>query len=115
MNKVEIIDKTMKHLMEQGPSEYHGSCMYRLTKNGKTLKCAAGFWISDEDYMRTFEGKRIVVIVKDFSGDSLKFIADNIELIDDMQRIHDKYSGYNQRIFAQQIERDFTELKKRYT
>lgn len=49
----EVFTKTYNFIMEQGPSFEAGECVYRGPYG---VKCAAGMWISDEDYKPDFEG-----------------------------------------------------------
>jgi hypothetical protein len=52
-----IFDRTVRHLHAQGGPAYHPqarACAYRA-QNGR--KCAAGFWIKEDDYNPEMEGR----------------------------------------------------------
>ena len=75
----EIFDQAVKHLLTQNAvsTGSDGSCKYR-GDNG--LICAAGCFISDDEYGPEMEGK---------NWGSLSTPQKHIELISDLQIIHD--------------------------
>jgi len=82
---LDIIDKTLQHLLDQGPAiNAHGSCEYRA-ENGN--KCAVGLWISDEEYTISFEGTDVPGIL--LTDKPLKIIRANEMLFNRMQNAHD--------------------------
>ena len=95
MNRLtEIYNQIMTGLKEQGEpsigeSSITGStiCFYRLGKNGKTLKCAAGQIIPDDKYSPQMENIS-------FDGVNIKFnlgfSAAEANLISILQRMHDQ-------------------------
>lgn len=55
--KQEIFNRVVKHLRQQKVRAYNDQmCCYRTVKDGKTLKCAVGCLIRDEDYKPEMEG-----------------------------------------------------------
>ena len=93
MNQQEIFDTVVTHLRKQGKKAVvmgseGPSCMYRSPDG---LKCAAGCLIPDRDYLPEFEGVTIndgdhYPVVKYFSS---KFDEDGMELISELQTVHD--------------------------
>jgi len=52
----QVFDQVASHLLIQNErAEYGGACVYHLELSDRTLKCAAGCLISDEEYDPEFE------------------------------------------------------------
>jgi hypothetical protein len=86
----EVFDQSAIHLLTQNkksssyvPKKADGICKYRLGD----LKCAAGCFISDEEYNSSFEGKSWTTLHKEKLVPSNHYL-----LIKDLQEIHDEYS-----------------------
>jgi len=92
MNKQEIFDKVKEHLLKQDAcSETDDDCAYR-GKDG--LKCAIGILIPDSLYEKSMESSSIKGVL-DCYPDVKDYIdpdGENIELLTDLQVIHD--NGY---------------------
>lgn len=59
LTRQRIFDKVARHLLTQGEEAYEsegGYCFYRMKRDGKVLKCAAGALISDANYSSGLEG-----------------------------------------------------------
>lgn len=58
MTNQEVFNKVYKGLIRQGKRSLndYGECQYRIVKNGKLLRCAAGQLIPKKDYNPEFEG-----------------------------------------------------------
>lgn len=93
MTDQEIYDIVAKHLLTQKvKSDYcnpHGIrlCKYRGPNN---LKCAFGILITDEEYDPDMEGSSAHSIIQS----TLTRYRNNIQLISELQSIHDKLSPY---------------------
>lgn len=115
MNKFGMIRFVKAKLIEQGePSAFEGSCLYRGT-DGK--KCAAGHLIKDEFYNEDLEGAncKIDPVREALLKSGVK--ATNIELVRQMQVIHDRWvvRGLETEVsFADYIEKEFSELELVY-
>lgn len=82
----EIFDKVAKHLLTQNKkaADEKGLCKYRF----HDLKCAAGCLIPDSDYDKKYENKTVY----SFSYfENAGYSHEEINLIRDLQIIHDKY------------------------
>lgn len=104
MNKQQIFDKVVLGLAGQNwEHSFDGqNCKYRLKKEGRTLKCAAGQLIPDVDYKPEFDVitnqttkayftnfphyEQVTVAGKYFAS---KFGALSCRFIDELQSIHD--------------------------
>lgn len=95
MNKQEIFDTVVNHLRKQGERSVEGdfgTCMYRLLKNGKMLKCAVGCLIDDDEYDPSMEKRTILSIFKPDSGlriPKLRKLAGHAGFLRRLQHIHD--------------------------
>ena len=82
----EVFDQVVRHLLLQlVPAQNgNGSCRYKLEQPERTLKCAAGCLIADDEYKSKFEGE---------SWDSLAALGlvpdTHKDLIRSLQRMHD--------------------------
>lgn len=96
----EIFDRVVSALREQGEPcvNEHRNCVYR---NSDGLKCAAGHLIPDDKYDPSFEN----TAVGSFSDNNeynkvtqlffdMDYNNDNIELVSQLQSIHDEYDFY---------------------
>lgn len=88
MNKQEIFDKVSTHLATQGRRARSGDdiCVYR---NSSGLSCAAGCLIPNELYDRGMEGDTINNLVERYPKLKEYLGEENIEMIHDLQHIHD--------------------------
>lgn len=135
MNKQEIFDKVVNHLREQGEPaiDSYGRCQYRMkSETDKTLMCAAGCLISDEDYAAmnaklkdgygtnktefyhkdNIENISIgqMLTSSDFS-EFMKDIREETILIGRLQSLHDNNAGNGTWSF---IERDLSSVASAY-
>jgi len=94
--KQEIFDFVANHLLTQNEkcTTIFGHCKYRVEKDNKVLKCAAGCLIPDEDYNVNFEGANWEKYPSHISN--LPFVKDseNDKLIRTLQIIHDSYGVF---------------------
>lgn len=93
----EIFDITATHLLTQNQKSHDqrkmtATCMYR-GPNG--LKCAAGIWIPDEEYVREMEGIRVCGLAagmranKDWKLPDLFYGGYELVVLGYLQQIHD--------------------------
>jgi hypothetical protein len=85
----EVFDQAAKHLLTQNRKceNPDGKCKYRLIlSDGEALKCAAGCFISDDEYKESLEDIPWGVLVGGGSVDET-----HSDLIDRLQYIHDNY------------------------
>jgi hypothetical protein len=85
----EVFDQAAKHLLTQNRKCVNpdGGCKYRLVlSDGEVLKCAAGCFISDDEYEESFEDEPWAVLINRDSIDETHY-----ELIGYLQCIHDNY------------------------
>ena len=100
MNKQEIFDTVVNHLRKQGEKsqdEDSGTCMYRLPKDGKMLKCAVGCLIDDDEYDPSMENRTILSIFEPHSGlriPKLRKLEDHVSFLQGLQSIHDIHPVY---------------------
>lgn len=99
MNRLtEIYNQIMTGLKEQGePSiikdeDGPAYCFYRLEKNGKMLKCAAGQIITDDKYDPKMENISFIGVNEKFN---LGFSNEESYLISTLQRMHDNLATSN--------------------
>lgn len=89
----EVFDYVLDFLLEQGESSREDAltCKYRLEKEGRILKCAAGCLIKDENYTSEIEGKSWITV-----GLPAKVgIFNHERIIYRMQQAHDATSNLN--------------------
>jgi hypothetical protein len=103
----DIFDQAVDHLRTQNSIAMEGDmCMYR-TPDGK--KCAAGAFISDEEYERSMEGKQILaegfwaIVLKKFpyvagipkgynsENEATDKVPTNLKLLRALQTVHDHF------------------------
>lgn len=102
MNKQEIFDTVVNHLRQQGKRAYNDSeqmCMYRGPDG---TKCAAGVFITDEEYRPDLEGKTITALItsgpfsdKYYLPKLAALIGKYPELVLSLQSVHDQASVEN--------------------
>lgn len=130
MTEQEIFDKVLFGIREQGSLCYetdedgNGVCKYRLERDGKTLKCAAGHLIPDADYLPAMEGYTIVELLDTGSLEgslAKESIENNLFLIRLLQEVHDYYTNApaemctwerRMRNMASNLELHYTEPKQ---
>ena len=81
----EVFEYIRNHLLTQNrrSANIDGTCMY---KNEQGLKCAAGCLIPDDMYYPDLEYRKwFALVTRNFAPE------DHMELIQEMQRIHDDY------------------------
>lgn len=86
----EIFTQVKNHLFSQREKAQltpSSTCRYRLLKNGKMLKCAAGCLISDREYNENMEG-RTWTSVKDIPQEHKSLIV-GLQLVHDTFEIND--------------------------
>lgn len=113
----EVFDQIKNHLLTQNKKSSHEElnldigipitvCKYKTIQDGKTLKCAAGCLISDEEYEETMEGQPWGYLITDNK------VPDNhANLIAKLQLIHDKKPASHWPYYLNQIACEF-DLKK---
>ena len=82
----EVFDQITQHLLKQGKASQtiNGSCRYRMEEPTRTLKCAAGCLIADDEYNSKFEGESWRELAR------LQAVPSYHEdLITSLQRLHD--------------------------
>ena len=85
----EVFEQSSRHLLAQNArSAYLANCYYR-TRNG--LKCAAGIFMSDEEYRREYEENIWSELVNNIPD---IFTSAHKELIIRLQQIHDNKSTH---------------------
>lgn len=96
MTKQETFTTVVNALRKQGeksqPTEGHGSlcCQYHMEKDGKVLKCAAGWLIPDDQYDFRFEGDTVRVDPSENELSELLFeLGHDLDLVESLQSIHD--------------------------
>lgn len=87
----EVFDQAVRHLLTQRQRAVNadGGCVYRVPNTD--LKCAAGAFISDEEYRPDMEGKTIHAVVVDESLMQLEEAP--LEVLLALQTIHDNYDA----------------------
>ena len=91
----EIILKVFEHLIVQGERAMDGpQCVYRAPDGNK---CAAGCLIPDELYSNKMEGSSFRHVAMDHPKLQEMF-GDYIELIGELQQIHDNYSPWDPKL-----------------
>lgn len=107
MNRQQIFDKVLTALITQKVAslDYTNACAYR-GENG--TKCAAGHLISDHYYRKSMEGI-IIHSLRDNNFKLPKFITENIELIQQLQYVHDNYMSRYEVVTKQRF---IEEMKK---
>lgn len=93
MDTQQAFETAVKHLRKQGCRSQQRetisiTCMYRLPENN--LKCAVGALIPDEIYRESMEGIGIAGLLADFPKLKGLFKNVDIDMLEDLQRIHDK-------------------------
>lgn len=108
MTDQEMFDFCFNKIVEQGEPSINrlGACMYRsVNKNKKILKCAAGHFIPDEEYLAGFESLACGCDVTDYIGNTnvefglSRYFEEkglNHKLLRSMQKAHDTASQYHQ-------------------
>jgi hypothetical protein len=92
MTNQEIFDKVVKGVLDQGrPSKIGPTCVYRGV-NG--AKCAAGFLIPDEKYIKKFELHLADDLQKKYP-DSVEYTAEQVHLVRALQLAHDQVVNYD--------------------
>ena len=82
----EVFDQITQHLLQQGKASQtiNGACRYKLEEPTRTLKCAAGCLIADNEYNSKFEGESWRKLA------SLQAVPSYHEdLITSLQKMHD--------------------------
>lgn len=93
-NKQEIFNEVYTKLVKQGaPSIENGVCRYRGPNN---TRCAVGWLIPDEEYQETFEAKGVVTVAREEieEGPLRKFLWENQEFLEELQKAHDSLLEY---------------------
>lgn len=82
----EVFDFVAHHLLTQNEKamDVSGNCLYKLKLDNKTLKCAAGCLIPDEDYQKFIEEDSWLSVIE-----KLSVTEKYKELILDLQHLHD--------------------------
>ena len=82
----DVFTQAKEHLLKQNEKsiDEQKRCRYRIIKNGKTLRCGAGIFISDDEYRKEFEGETWHNLAKSF-----KFAKKQTDLIQRIQNVHD--------------------------
>jgi len=82
----EVFDQITQHLLRQGKAAQtiNGSCRYKLEEPTRTLKCAAGCLIADDEYSSRFEGESWNTLI-------IRRLVPNTHeyLIRSLQKMHD--------------------------
>ena len=100
LTKQEIFNKVYTHLLTQKEKAIDkGKCKYRLQKEDKILRCAAGCLIPDDKYNSDFEGFSFYFISKPQNEKQEKFAKVQKELglfqeskfIGLLQLVHDNF------------------------
>jgi len=106
----EVFEISVTGLLKQGERslDLYGQCFYRLNKQDKTLKCAVGFLIDDDEYKKIMEG----LPVEDFC-DMFPGIIDyeHESLLGDLQSIHDTSNEYD---IVEYWKENFIRIGKKY-
>lgn len=91
----EVFDYGVTCLMRQGAKSYDNfdGCMYRGPQG---RKCAVGFFISDEEYRADMEKKGVSLVLPTFPR-AEKLPKTYVNLLSDMQAIHDNVEVHNWR------------------
>ena len=93
MTRQELFNTVAKHLVQQGERSEHGSnksCMYRISKHGRELKCAVGILIDDDDYSIEMEGISSDDLFSKFGRlDSIARLKRHHKLVRALQIVHD--------------------------
>lgn len=95
MNLLEIHNKILQHLLQQGEpaSPDEKTCKYRMTKDGKTLMCAVGCLVTDEAYNPEMEGGGAgnSEVIEALEKSSIPTDSETISLLSTWQQAHDGY------------------------
>lgn len=109
----EIVDRTYKHLIEQGSKcvNIGGACVYRGPE-GKM--CAIGALIPDELYQGSMDvyGNTIDEVIRHYPAVEDLFRANSPELLKRIQEIHDEYDPFDK--WEQYINFEFNKLALSY-
>lgn len=107
MNKQEMFDKVVRHLIRQNKKSIDStkniltnSCMYRFGE----LQCAIGCLIEDDEYDEKMENlliRNLIFRFKDkFSTEKFNLFEENLRLLITLQTIHDheKIENWSQKL-----------------
>lgn len=94
MTREEIFTEFVKHLSQQNTraSELDNpddGCMYRAELDGKTYKCAVGFFIPDSVYSPSMEGQFASSLVYNYIPMLPKWMPEEVEFLGKLQHLHD--------------------------
>ncbi len=99
MTQAEMFSKVVDGLITQGlePAvNKDGGCEYRMEKDGKVLRCAAGQLMEDGVLTKEMEGQYVQVVYDNYNGYNEvtqyfieKVGNDNLPLLKSMQEAHD--------------------------
>lgn len=85
----EIFTQAKNHLLKQMKKSEEGSFGKCVYKNKEGLKCAAGCFISDEEYKEKFEGKNWFTVC-DLNGiEKHKLLIYKLQYIHDNKKVED--------------------------
>lgn len=87
----EVFNFVAKHLLTQNKRAFNHGCRYKICKDGKVLKCAAGCLIPDNIYSSSMEGSTWSGLTTAFP----QFSSQHNELIRRLQIVHDSSSVEN--------------------
>lgn len=86
----DIFDQVATHLLTQKEKAITGvQCKYKLKKDGKCLRCAAGSLIADDEYQLQFEGFNWFGLIRRYFEDNNSVGYDETAFINDLQNVHD--------------------------
>ncbi len=90
----ETLDRVTTHLLTQAEksaiqfkTRTGFSCRYRIVKSEKTLSCAVGCLIPDDQYTFSLEGKRVRAVISHVAA----LVDHNLSLMVELQTVHDSH------------------------
>ncbi len=82
----EVFNQAAKHLLTQNKRSFDADIDYCMYRSKEGLKCAAGCFISDEEYNPEFERTNITAALMNYNFDMT-----HQHLIQELQKIHDNF------------------------
>lgn len=110
----DVFNYVKEHLLKQNEKSVDPhtlSCYYRAyNKDGKTLMCAVGCLIDDNYYSDEFENSSPNDLrVRRAIEESIINWNYNVDLLSELQNIHDEYDPYNWSLKLENLESYFNE------
>lgn len=115
-DSTDVFNYVVNHLREQGRQslfEERDQCAYR--GDGGTM-CAVGALIADDEYGPSLENNSIVTLFEKnlLPTDLKERIEPNLQMLMDLQRLHDNYLEYKDGEFTEDVQAHIGSLRVRW-